>query len=59
MEDKMGFIDEIKRIMQGFKKNKETDLTSEDESTLIIEEELTEDESTEDEDQSMGANEVV
>jgi hypothetical protein len=56
MEDKMGFIDKIKRIMQGCKKNKATDLTSEDESTLIIEEELTEDESTEDEDQSMGAS---
>lgn len=52
----MGFIDKIKRIMQGFKNNKETDLISEDESNLIIEEELTEDESTEDEDQSMGSN---
>jgi len=41
--------------MQGFKKNKETDFISEDESTLIIEEELPEDESTEDEDQSTGA----
>ncbi len=51
----MGFIDEIKRIMQGFKKNRETDFISEDESTLIIEEEPTEDESTEDEDQSAGA----
>jgi hypothetical protein len=54
-EDKMGFIDEIKRIMQGFKKNRGTDFISEDESTLIIEEEPTEDESTEDEDQSAGA----
>jgi hypothetical protein len=53
--DKVGFIDKIKRIMQGFKNNKETDLISEDESNLIIEEELTEDESTEDEDQSVGA----
>ena len=52
----MGFIDEIKRIMLGFKKNKEPDFISEDGSTLIIEEELTEDESTEDEDQSMGAS---
>jgi len=42
--------------MQGFKKNKEPDFISEDGSTLIIEEELTEDESTEDEDQSMGAS---
>jgi hypothetical protein len=30
--DKVGFIDKIKRIMQGFKNNKETDLISEDES---------------------------
>ena len=51
----MGFIDEIKKIVQGFKKDKETDFTSEDESTLIIEEEPTEDESTEDEEQSAGA----
>ncbi len=51
----MGFIDTIKKIMQGFKKNKEIDFISEDESTLIIEDELTEDESTEDEDQSTGA----
>jgi len=42
--------------MQGFKKNKEPDFISEDGSTLIIEEEPTEDESTEDEDQSMGAS---
>jgi len=27
----MGFIDKIKRIMQGFKKNKEPDFISEDE----------------------------
>ena len=51
----MGLIDNIKRIMQGFKKNKETDFISEEDSTLIIEDELTEDESTEDEDQSEGA----
>jgi hypothetical protein len=56
VRDKMGFIDKIKRIMQGFKKNKEPDFISEDGSTLIIEEEPTEDESTEDEDQSMGAS---
>ena len=51
----MGLIDNIKRIIQGLKKNKETDFISEEDSTLIIEEELTEDESTEDEDQSEGA----
>ena len=51
----MGFIDNIKRIIQGFKKNKETDFISEEDSTLIIEEELTEDESMEDEEESMGA----
>ena len=55
MGDKMGFIDKIKSIMQGFKKNKETDFISEDGPTLIIEEEQTEGESTEDEDQSTGA----
>jgi hypothetical protein len=38
----MGFLNKIKRIMQGFKKNKETDFISEDEPT-------------EDEDQSTGA----
>ena len=43
----MGLIDNIKRIMQGFKKNKETD--------FIPEEEQSEDESIEDEDQSVGA----
>jgi len=53
--DKMGFLDKIKRIMQGFKKNKETDFISEDGSILIIEDEPTEDESIEDEDQSTGA----
>jgi hypothetical protein len=53
--NKMSFINKIKRIMQGFKKNKETDFISEEDSTMIIEEELTEDESTEDEDQSTGA----
>ena len=41
----MGFIDNIKKIIQGFKKNKETDFISEEESTLIIEEEPTEVES--------------
>ena len=51
----MGLIDNIKRIIQGLIKNKETDFISEEDSTLIIEEELTEDESTEDEDQSTGA----
>ena len=51
----MSFINKIKRIMQGFKKNKETDFISEDGSTLIIEDELMEDESSEDEDQSTGA----
>ncbi len=50
----MWLTDYIKRIMQGFKKNKATDFISEEDSTLIIEEELTEDESTEDEDQSTG-----
>jgi hypothetical protein len=50
----MGFIDNIKRIIQGFKKNKETDFISEEESTMIIEEEPTEVESMEDEDESMG-----
>ena len=45
----MGFIDKIKEIMQGFQKNRETDFISEDELTLIIEDEQTEDESTEDE----------
>jgi len=51
----MGLIDNIKRIIQGLKKNKEADFISEDGSTLIIEEELTGDESAEDEDQSTGA----
>ena len=51
----MGLIDNIKRIIQVLKKNKEADFISEEDSTLIIEEELTEDESTEDEDQSTGA----
>ena len=51
----MWLTDYIKRIMQGFKKNKEADFISEDGSSLIIEEELTEDESAEDEDQSTGA----
>ncbi len=50
----MGLIDNIKRIIQGFKKNKETDFISEDGSILIIEDEPTEDESMEDEDESMG-----
>ncbi len=45
----MGFIDKIKEIIQGFKKNREADFISEDELTLIIEDEQTEDESTEDE----------
>ena len=49
----MGFIDNIKRIMQGFKKNKETDFISEEDSSLIIEEELTEDKSIEDDDESI------
>ena len=49
----MGFIDNIKRIIQGFKKNKATDFISEEDSTLIIEEEPTEVESMEDEDESM------
>ena len=51
----MGLIDNIKRIMQGFKKNKETDFIPEEEQTLIEEEEQSEDESIEDEDQSAGA----
>jgi len=50
----MGLIDNIKRIIQGFKKNNETDFISEEDSTLIIEEEPTEVESMEDEDESMG-----
>jgi len=50
----MGLIDNIKRIIQGFIKNKETDFISEEGSTLIIEEEPTEVESMEDEDESMG-----
>ena len=49
----MGLIDNIKRIIQGLKKNKETDFISEEEQTLI-EEEQSEDESIEDEDQSEG-----
>jgi hypothetical protein len=49
----MGLIDNIKRIIQGLIKNKETDFISEEDSTLIIEEEPTEDESIEDEDESM------
>ena len=52
--DKVDFIDKIKRIIQGFKKNNETDFRSEKESTLIMEEALTENESEEDEDQSTG-----
>ena len=51
----MGLIDNIKRIIQGLKKNKETDFISEEEQTLIEEEEQSEDESIEDEDQSVGA----
>jgi len=51
----MELIDKIKRIMKGFKKNKEADFISEDGSILIIEDEPTEDESSEDEDQSPGA----
>lgn len=47
----MGFIDNIKRIIQGLKISRETDFMSEEE---IIENELTEDDSTEDEDQSTG-----
>jgi hypothetical protein len=47
----MGLIDYIKRIIQGFKNNRETDFMSEEE---IMENELMEDESTEDEDQSAG-----
>ena len=47
----MGLIDNIKRIIQGLKKNKETDFMSEEE---IIENELTEYESEEDEGQSTG-----
>jgi hypothetical protein len=50
----MGLIDNIKRIIQGFKKNKETDFIPEEEQALIEEEEKSEDESTEDEDQSEG-----
>jgi hypothetical protein len=49
----MGLIDNIKRIIQGLKKNKETDFSPEEEQTLI-EEEQSEDESIEDEDQSEG-----
>jgi hypothetical protein len=47
----MGLIDNIKRIIQRLKNNRETDFMSEEE---IMENELTEDESTEDEDQSAG-----
>jgi hypothetical protein len=47
----MGLIDNIKRIIQGLKNNRETDFMSEEE---IIEKDLTEDESTEDEDESTG-----
>ena len=50
----MGLIDNIKRIIQGLKKNKDTDFISEEDSTLIIEDEPTEVESMEDEDESMG-----
>ncbi|MGD9234746.1 MAG: hypothetical protein PVH67_12900 [Desulfobacterales bacterium] len=50
----MGLIDNIKRIIQGLKKIKRPIFISEEGSTLIIEEELTEDESIEDEDESMG-----
>jgi len=50
----MGLIDNIKRIIQGFKKNKETDFIPEEKQALIEEEEQSEDESTEDEDQSEG-----
>jgi hypothetical protein len=46
----MGLIENIKRIIQGFKKNRETDFMSDEE---IIENEQTEYESTEDEDQSI------
>ena len=42
----MGLIDNIKRIIQGLKKNKETDFSPEEEQS--------EDESIEDEDQSEG-----
>jgi len=45
----MGLIDNIKRIIQRFKNNRETDFMSEEE---IMENEQTEYESTEDEDQS-------
>jgi hypothetical protein len=51
----MGLIDNIKRIIQGLKKNNETDFIPEEEQTLIEEEEISEDESPEDEDQSVGA----
>ena len=51
----MGLIDNIKRIIQGLKKNKETDFSPEEEQTLIEDEEQSEDESIEDEDQSAGA----
>ena len=44
----MGIIDNIKRIIQRLKNNRETDFMSEEE---IIENEQTEYESTEDEDQ--------
>ena len=50
----MGLIDNIKRIIQGLKKNKDTDFIPEEEQTLIEEEEQSEDEPTEDEDQSEG-----
>jgi hypothetical protein len=48
-------MDNIKRIMQGFKRNKATDFIPEEEQTLIEEEEQSEDELIEDEDQSAGA----
>jgi hypothetical protein len=32
---KMGLIDNIKRIIYGFNKNKETDFISEEDSTMI------------------------
>ena len=47
----MGFIDNIKRIIQRLKNNRETDFMSEEE---IIENEQTDYESTDDEDQSTG-----
>jgi hypothetical protein len=53
VENNMGIIDKIKRIIQGF--NKETDFIPEEEESLIEEEEQSEVASSEDEDQINGS----